>query len=367
MSSFKRRTQSKQVELAPGTRLSPSSASVITSTGIASLDDILGGGLPLQCLFTVLAPDNHSAYGELVQKYFIAQGLAAGHTVWVVHEESDAFVQECMWTGSSPLSTLPNSRAGNEEDQPNQVDDKIRIAWRYEQMKTFQTTVSSPNSASDDYCATFDLSCRISKDVISTAQSSEKLQCIGVDYAPNTMDVVIQKLQEILKASDATQPIRLCIPSLGSPAWGDISSSNLLYFLSRLRSLLKQHPKACASLSLAPHTSSDKWGGGGWVQKVAWCSDAAITMSAFGADTHLTSLFPSQHGFVQIHRVPAPNTLLPASDKLSILRGLSSAAGASAGSGENNLAFKCTRKRLVFETMHLDLEGGVSERRTTPS
>jgi elongator complex protein 4 len=37
------------------------------------------------------------------------------------------------------------------------------------------------------------------------------------------------------------------------------------------------------------------------------------------------------------------------------------------GSGENNLAFKCMRKRLIFETLHLDLEGGVTERRTTPS
>lgn len=37
------------------------------------------------------------------------------------------------------------------------------------------------------------------------------------------------------------------------------------------------------------------------------------------------------------------------------------------GSGENNLAFKCTRKRLIFETLHLDLEGGVGERRTTAS
>jgi elongator complex protein 4 len=36
------------------------------------------------------------------------------------------------------------------------------------------------------------------------------------------------------------------------------------------------------------------------------------------------------------------------------------------GSGENNLAFKCTRKRLIFETLHLDLEGGVGERRTKP-
>jgi len=37
------------------------------------------------------------------------------------------------------------------------------------------------------------------------------------------------------------------------------------------------------------------------------------------------------------------------------------------GGGENNLAFKCTRKRFVIETHHLDVEGGVGERRTTPA
>jgi elongator complex protein 4 len=36
----------------------------------------------------------------------------------------------------------------------------------------------------------------------------------------------------------------------------------------------------------------------------------------------------------------------------------------SSGGRENNIAFKCTRKRLVFETHHLDVEGGVGERRT---
>ena len=55
-----------------------------------------------------------------------------------------------------------------------------------------------------------------------------------------------------------------------------------------------------------------------------------------------------------------PSTLYPPSDKLSTLRGLTS-------SGENNLAFKCMRKRLAFETLHLDVEGGVGERRTTPA
>lgn len=43
-----------------------------------------------------------------------------------------------------------------------------------------------------------------------------------------------------------------------------------------------------------------------------------------------------------------------------MLRGLGS-------SGENNLAFKCTRKRMIFETLHLDVEGGTGERRTTAS
>lgn len=70
---------------------------------------------------------------------------------------------------------------------------------------------------------------------------------------------------------------------------------------------------------------------------------------------------------VQILTLPAPHTILPASDKYSTLRGLSSAAGTMDGSGENNLAFRCMRKRLIFETLHLDLEGGVTERRTTPS
>lgn len=77
--------------------------------------------------------------------------------------------------------------------------------------------------------------------------------------------------------------------------------------------------------------------------------------------------FPSHHGFLRILSLPSPHTLLAPSDKFSTLRGLSSSSVSIGGGGENNLAFKCTRKRLVFETLHLDLEGGIGERRTTPS
>lgn len=76
-------------------------------------------------------------------------------------------------------------------------------------------------------------------------------------------------------------------------------------------------------------------------------------------------MFPSQHGLVTIHSLPAPHTLIPPSDKFSELRGISTFSSSATGGGENNLAFKCTRKRFVIETLHLDVEGGVNERRTT--
>jgi len=89
--------------------------------------------------------------------------------------------------------------------------------------------------------------------------------------------------------------------------------------------------------------------------------------SRSAANPSLTAAFPSHHGILHIHTLPAPHTILSPSDKFSTLRGLSSSAVSMGGSGENNLAFKCMRKRLIFETLHLDVEGGVGERRTTPA
>lgn len=132
--------------------------------------------------------------------------------------------------------------------------------------------------------------------------------------------------------------------------------------------------------------SDDKWGGPGWLNKLSWLFDASVTLAGFSGekrgaqffsdcsrradfcrfdstrvDPTLSLTFPSYHGSVHIHALPTRHSLLPASDRSSTLRGISSVSG----SRENNVAFKCTRKRLVFETHHLDIEGGVGERRTT--
>lgn len=98
-----------------------------------------------------------------------------------------------------------------------------------------------------------------------------------------------------------------------------------------------------------------------------WSDFAFQRLNHSAANPSLAAIFPTHHGLIHIHTLPAPHTILPPSDKFSALRGLSSSAVSIGGSGENNLAFKCMRKRLIFETLHLDLEGGIGERRTTPS
>ena len=249
MSSFKRRVSSKQATQTRGTRVLPGSVStVVTSTGIPSLDDILGGGLPLTCTQLILAPDAHSAYGELVQKYFVAQGLALGHDVCIVDDDALQFVEECMWMPGSSSVPAP-SPAGDEDEDENaeKHDTAIKIAWRYESMKQFQTTVSSSqyvvSSASiavlreftpltrrtaDDYCTVFDLTCRIPKNTIDAATTSSQLVLLNVSHEANARPVqqVLKSVVEKLRLNEpdhtSRKVTRICIPCLGSPCWGDI-------------------------------------------------------------------------------------------------------------------------------------------------
>jgi elongator complex protein 4 len=140
--------------------------------------------------------------------------------------------------------------------------------------------------------------------------------------------------------------------------------------------------------------SEERWSAEpGWLEKIGWTLDACVTLNSFTgiafhyrihfssltrvsliADPSQSARLSSHHGLLHILHMPRVNVLVPASERISTLRGMSVTTRTIRGNtlnmtgvGENNIAFKCTRRRLVFETFHLDVEGGVGERRTTPA
>ena len=154
MPSFTRRVPAAN-PLPAGCHISPSSGIPILPTGLPSLDDLLGGGLPLRSVLAVLAPDTHSAWGRLVERYFIAQGLASGQEVVCVgeKEECEGVVGGCMWVdpragvaaaaarGDARSTAADGSESEGEVGGPEDIG-RTRIAWRYDSMGKFQTSVA---------------------------------------------------------------------------------------------------------------------------------------------------------------------------------------------------------------------------------
>uniref|UniRef100_A0A8H7Y5H6 Elongator complex protein 4 n=1 Tax=Psilocybe cubensis TaxID=181762 RepID=A0A8H7Y5H6_PSICU len=273
MSSFKRKATGKQtLTVYPGTRISPASnLSLITSTGISSLDDILGGGLPLTCSLVFGAPDIHSSYGDLIQKYFVAQGLGNGHRVCVVGEDAEKFVRDIMWFPKA--QELQRAAESDDDDKPANQDEKVKIAWRYEKMKQFQTTVGSQ----DGDCLPFELASRVPKEMIDDGLKSQRIRVVN---AGTNMFDILGEISRFLEA-ETKEATRICIAGLGSAGWGDVSPQRVLYFLHTLRGILRRHGHGCGSVSLAAHVSTDRWGGTGWMDRVGWSADGAVTISAF--------------------------------------------------------------------------------------
>ncbi|PVG04660.1 PAXNEB-domain-containing protein [Serendipita vermifera] len=368
MSSFKRRVQSNQAIPVKGAIPSPTAPSLLQiSTGVPSIDDLLGGGLPLGHIMTILAPDIHSAWGELIARYYIAQGLSTNQHIFVADQQPQHLVSGCMWhPGSKATPAAEDDIQENKETNP---EEKVKIAWRYEQMGQFKTTVDERSNVIDDYCHTFDLVTTVPHTVISKAEEGGSL----LYYEPaqsdghNSYDELLYKLTDLLQqTSEIKFPLRICIHNLGDFYWGQAQSSDILRFLIRLRSLVR-NTRASVMITLPVHLSSPSFGNH-WIPRVAQLADACFTMQGITNDPVLGPTFPSYSGLLTVHSSPSPHTLLDASRRFSQLRGLNVTSKLiGTGGGENNLAFKCMRKRLVVETLHLDVEGGVGERRTTPS
>ena len=110
----------------------------LVSTGLADLDNLLGGGLPLgtvMMLGTDGDPSSVAGNACTLLRYFVAEGCASGHVGMWIHPEAGGARSIAR---SLPRVVVDKSHHDDDEtetDKPNEpngdADDGLRIAWQY--------------------------------------------------------------------------------------------------------------------------------------------------------------------------------------------------------------------------------------------
>ena len=163
---------------ASGSRISIINGQTLTSSGVASLDELIGGGIPMGKIMLIKS-DRYTGYGNLLLKYFLAQGIAHQQIVSLssLDEKPESIFEGLMGLvkgkqestiedGStekeeefipqlSGVSGLPRPmgalRTQNEKTRGvSQNNAAMTIAWRYQRLPLFSTALNNdfkgPNS-----------------------------------------------------------------------------------------------------------------------------------------------------------------------------------------------------------------------------
>jgi elongator complex protein 4 len=157
------------------------------------------------------------------------------------------------------------------------------------------------HSSADDFCYAFDLTHRVPRQFLDQAIKSSQLVLLDLSSdLTRLIDVVAECLGS---SSQEAIPIRVCIPLLGSPGWGDLHpkvwmvfcqyplflqchtyAKDVLHFVYSLRTVLRRYSHGCISVGLPPYMSADGWGGTGWLNKLSWFFDASVTLAGFSGE-----------------------------------------------------------------------------------
>jgi elongator complex protein 4 len=137
------------------------------SSGVGSLDDVFGGGLPLGSLF-LLKGDRRTGYSNLLLRYMAAQGLESQQTVLLLGTKrsiSDILeelptavkIEDAIDDGDDSVPTL-GMRPGRVMGAVR-TDEKMKIAWRYQSLPQVSQSSLRPSmtNASIPFLSMFDI------------------------------------------------------------------------------------------------------------------------------------------------------------------------------------------------------------------
>jgi len=339
-----------------GSKLSPHNGQLVISSGVPSLDDILGGGVPVGTLLTI-KNDENTEYSSILAKYFLSQGVMSSQDICVcsLGKEPESFFKELFGV---------NDRSEKFGDMKS-ADEKMKIAWRYQNLSTVSSIIPRDETV-NSFSHSFDLMKTmpdsklegVKKYTVTSASDEEKSD---YEHVMSSLTQQVESYYTSLKTMPPNQPrtiLRILIHDFGSPEWKFKDSNEPYQFLHALRGLLRFSFASCL-ITFADHlyTQNDLLTPN--FQRLDFLSDYVVKLESFAGHSieneHITSEY---HGLFHLEKCSPINSLVPSSAKVSFLMG--------GQSTWNNLGFKLRRRKFSIEPFYLPPEGGVSERRVQP-
>ncbi|KAM8762615.1 elongator complex protein 4 isoform 1-T1 [Acanthopagrus schlegelii] len=373
--SFQKKTRSKLISI-PGTRPSVQNGQLLVSTGVTSLDYLLGGGLAVGTVL-LIEEDRYDSYSRMILKYFLAEGVVCRHELFVAaaQDNPDDILQELPAPILDDVAIPKPVEQPRLSVEPQDSLDAMKIAWRYQNLPKVQSALASSSRFGHYY--------DVSKTMEPEIRQAAKCHRFYLPEQPTqsssthsskleSYSALLKSLQEVIHregfdvaapmegmqcaatSSDATQKsksrniLRIGLHSLGSALWGDDlcchdkprNSRTLTTFLYGLRALLRSS-LSVAVVTVPSHLIQDR----ALMGSITRLCDNAIALESFkGSERETNPLYKDYHGLLYVRQVPHLNCL------------------ASKLPDHKDLAFKLKRKQFTIERLHLppDLSETVS-------
>ncbi|CAL8243462.1 unnamed protein product [Lota lota] len=358
--SFQKKTRSKLISI-PGTRPSVQNGQLIVSTGVTSLDYLIGGGLAVGTVL-LIEEDRYNSYSHMVLKYFMAEGVLCGHELFLAsaQDHPDDILMELPAPILDDIASHSPLEGRMQFAGPHASQDAMKIAWRYQNLPKVQTALASSSRFGHYY----DVSKKMEPEIRQAANCHafylpEHSMESSAPRSPllGSYSALLRSIQEVIRKggfngaappSKSRNVLRIGLQSLGSTLWGDdlccrdnpAHGHALTTFLYGLRGLLRSS-LSVAVLTIPSHLIQNR----AVMGNITRLCDNAIALESFkGSDRETNPLYKDYHGLLHVRQVPRLNCLLTELPD------------------HKDLAFKLKRKQFTIERLHLppDLSETVS-------
>lgn len=307
-----------------GVKPSISNNQLLISTGIPTLDIILGGGLPIGTIM-MIEEDEGGCYSGHMTKYFIAEGVISKHQIFIAN--LNAHIVDL-------INTLP-SLVNYEKYVEEKLNEELMIAWRYANTPKLDKPISH-------FSHYYDQNIKMTSDQIASTKFHKYPHENQIIEVSNCLDDLLGKIKlcltsENFKISENHRPInvlRIALCNFGSPQWWDSNSINfgqkLLLFFMILKSYVR------ASYSSVIFTFPSSLYPSYIVSRIHSIVDFVVKLESFESTKNPNQIYKDYQGLFYVIKLPHLNSLVSTNE-----------------SDLSNLAFKHRRKRFTIEKLHL--------------